>query len=138
MRLVEDARVAAYIEGKLGLKLSAPFYAMGFVAEDERPLCGFVFNGFNSANIDITVVAEPGGITLGVLKAVSAYAFDQLQCRRVSARIKKRNKRAIRAAIRFGFVFENVAHRYFNDDDAVVYRMMKEDCRWITPSNPTR
>jgi len=30
-----------------------------------------------------------------------------------------------------GFKFENVASDYFDDDDAVVYRMKRTDCPWI-------
>lgn len=142
MILVEGAPVAAFIEGRLGVKLSEPFTAFGFVADDHRPLCAFVFNDFTQANMEMTIFAEPGGITRGVLRYVANYVFNKNNCRRLTVRTKKRNKAVLRLLSEdrrktskrrrsFGFQYECVAKHFYTDDDAVVFRMLRDDCKWL-------
>jgi hypothetical protein len=129
--LVDGAPVAAFIEGKLGIKISEPYEAFGFVSDDKRPLCAFVFNDRSDANMEMTVYAEPGGITRGVLRYIAKYAFDKNNCRRLTVRTKKRNKRVLKLAPRYGFQYECVQKHFYPDDDAVVFRMLKSDCTWL-------
>lgn len=131
MILVEGPEVAAYIERRLGVKICEPRTVFGYVSDDRRPLCAVVVNGFNGANAELTIVAEPGGITRGVLRHLANYIFGKLGCRRLTVRTKKRNKTALKMAERFGFIYEHVSKHYFADDDAVVFRMLKSDCRWL-------
>lgn len=131
MILVEGENVAPFIESKLGIRLSEPYRAFGFMSDDKRPLCAFVFNDLSGANVEMTVYAEPGGITRGVLRYIANYVFNKNQCRRLTVRTKKRNRRVLKLAPRYGFQYECVAKHYFPDDDAVVFRMLREDCRWL-------
>jgi len=129
--LVDGAPVAAFIEDKLNIKLSEPYTAFGFVSNDKRPMCAFVFNDRSDANMEMTVFAEPGGITRGVLRYIANYAFNKNNCRRLTVRTKKRNKTVLKLAPRFGFQYECVAKHFFTDDDAVVFRMLRDDCKWL-------
>jgi len=131
MQAVVSDEVVKYVEDKLAIKICPPSIAIGFVAGDGRPLCAFVFSGYNHSNIDMTIVAEPGGVTRGVLRYIADYVFRQLNCQRMTAYIKKRNKRALKMAPRFGFEYEFVAKKYFRDDDAVIFRMLRDNCRWF-------
>ena len=131
MILVDGEAIASFIEEKLGITISRPYEAFGFMSDDGRPLCAFVFNDMSGANMEMTVYAEPGGINRGVLKYISNYVFNTAQCRRVTVRTKKRNKRVLKIAPRYGFQYECVQKHFFADDDAVVFRMLKEDCRWL-------
>jgi RimJ/RimL family protein N-acetyltransferase len=129
--LVDGAPIAAFIEGKLGVKLSEPYTAFGFVSDDKRPMCAFVFNDYSDANIEMTVFAEPGGITRGVLRYVANYVFNKNACRRLTVRTKKRNKTVLKLAPRYGFQYECVQKHFYTDDDAVVFRMLKQDCKFL-------
>ena len=131
MIVVDGEIIANYVESKLGITFSPPFQAIGFMADDKRPLSAFVFNEFNHSNMEMTVVSDPGGITRPILKYVANYVFVKSGCRRLTVRTKKRNKRVLQLAPRFGFKYESVAKHYFPDDDAVVFRMLKEDCAWL-------
>lgn len=131
MILVQGEAIAGFIEGKLGIKVSQPYVAFGFVSDDKRPLCAFIFNDRSDANMEMTVFAEPGGITRGVLRYVANYAFNTNKCRRLTVRTKKRNKRVLKLAPRYGFTYESVAKHFFPDDDAVVFRMLKQDCKFL-------
>lgn len=131
MILVEGEAVAPFIEQKLGITLSRPCRAFGFVTNDNRPLCALAFNDHSDANIEVTAYAEPGGMNRGVLRYVANYVFNKCGCRRLTARTKKSNKKMLKLFPRYGFQYECVAKHYFPDDDAVVFRMLKQDCPWL-------
>jgi len=132
VRLIENEAIAGFIEQKLQIKISPPYTAFGFASEDNRPLSAFVFNDFNHSNMEVTAISDPGGITRSVLRYLGDYVFNKSDCRRLTMRTKKRNKRMLQLAPRLGFKYECIAKHYFPDDDAVVFRMLREDCRWIT------
>lgn len=131
MKLVESEAIVGFIENKLGAKFAPPYQAFGFVSDDNRPLCAFLFNDHTGANIEMSVFAEPGGITRGVLRYVANYVFNSNQCRRLTVRTRKRNKRVLKIAPRYGFTYESVMKGYYADDDAVVFRMLRPDCKWL-------
>jgi RimJ/RimL family protein N-acetyltransferase len=129
--VVDGEEIGSYVGSRLGVTIFPPFKAIGFLADDKRPLAAFVFNEFNQSNMEITVVAEPGGITRQVIRYVANYAFNTSKCRRLTVRTKKRNKHILQLAPRYGFKYECIAKHFYPDDDAVVFRMLKSDCRWL-------
>lgn len=129
--MVDGDAIGQYVGSRLGVTISPPFQAIGFLTDDKRPLSAFVFNDFNQSNIEMTVVAEPGGINRQVLRYIAHYVFEKNKCRRLTVRTKKRNKRVLQLAPRFGFKYECIAKQFFADDDAVVFRMLKNECRWL-------
>lgn len=131
MIVVDGDAIAHYVASKLRVKISPPFQAIGFLTDDKRPMSAFVFNDYSDANIELTVFAEPGGISRGVLRYVANYVFVKSGCRRLTVRTKKRNKRVLQLAPRYGFKYESVAKHFYADDDAVVFRMLKSDCIWL-------
>ena len=131
MRLIENEAIAAFIEQKLQIKISPPYTAFGFASDDNRPLCAVMFNDFNQSNIEMTIYAEPGGITRPVLKYLAHYVFVKNGCRRLTVRTKKSNKHVLQLAPRYGFKYECIAKDFFPDDDAVMFRMLRKDCRFL-------
>lgn len=132
MIVVEDSEaIGGYVGQRLGIRFSPPFTAFGFMTDDKRPLSAFVFNEYNGSNIEITAVSEPGGMTRAVLRYLANYVFGKCNCRRLTMRTKKQNKDMLKLAPRVGFKYECVAKHYFSDDDAVVFRMLKEECPWL-------
>ncbi len=131
MIVVEGEEIGAYVGSRLGVTICPPFQAIGFLTDDKKPLAAFVFNDFNYSNMEMTIVAEPGGITRQVIRYVANYAFNTSKCRRLTVRTKKRNKRILQLAPRYGFKYECIAKHFYPDDDAVVFRMLREDCRFL-------
>ncbi len=129
--MVDGDAIADYVASKLRINISPPFQAIGFLTDDKRPMSAFVFNDYSDSNIELTVFAEPGGISRGVLRYVAHYVFVKNNCRRLTVRTKKRNKRVLQLAPRYGFKYEGVAKHFYADDDAVVFRMLKSDCIWL-------
>ena len=131
MIVVDGAEIAAYVGSRLGVTIFPPFQAIGFLTDDKRPLAAFVFNEFNQSNMEMTIVAEPGGITRQVIRYVANYVFVKNDCRRITVRTKKRNKHILKLAPRYGFKYECIAKQFFRDDDAVVFRMLRDECRCL-------
>ena len=120
-----------FLEQKLKIKFWPPYFALGFATNEKKPICVVLFNEYNGANIELTIYADRGMVTRTVIRYLAEYVFNQLKCRRLTVRTKKRNKSVLKLAPRLGFKYENVVSRYFPDDDAVVFRMLREDCKWI-------
>lgn len=136
MIVVDNApEVKGYIERSLGIVIPEPTRVMGFMSDAGRPLCAVAFSEFNFSNIELTIVSEPGGLTRAVMRHVATYTFIKLGCRRITVRTKRRNKLAAKMAIRFGFTFEAPSKHFFGDDDALVYRMLKADCPWLSANS---
>lgn len=132
---------AEWTMDKIGRKAVPPYRTIAAI-EDERIVGGVVFNGYNGANVDITIYA-PGGLTRRALRDVFSFAFHDLKCTRVTARTRPNQKSLVAGAPltgpnglfeRLGFVREAVAARYYGNgraNDAIVYRMLRSECRWI-------
>ncbi len=132
MIVITDApEVIGYVERTLNVKIAPPAQAFGYVTNEGKPLAAVVVNDYTFSNCELTIVAERGGLVRPVLRHIAEHAFGKLGCRRVTVRTRKRNKQVQKLATRAGFKFETVAQHYFEDDDAVVYRMKRDDCPWI-------
>jgi hypothetical protein len=133
---------AKWVMSKLGRPAVKPYQALA-VIEDGRIVAGVVFNGYNGANVDITVYA-PGRLSRGAIRDMFRYAFDDLQATRITAR----TRRSLRTLAgdwplagagglleRLGFRCEGIASRYYGTgpkNDALVYRMLRSECpKWV-------
>lgn len=122
--------IGNWVATKLGTVLYPPFYAAGIARDDNDKLVGaLVFNDFNGFQIELTAYG-PGALSPSVLKQVSEYVFNQLGVERVSARTRKSNVRTRRLLAKH-FEFEGVLKRYYGKEDALLYRMFREECPWL-------
>jgi RimJ/RimL family protein N-acetyltransferase len=100
-----------------------------------RLLGGVVYNNYRPNIGDVTVnfaFDDPRWATPSVMGSVCAYPFIQLGCKRVTALVRRKNKRSrefIEKAI--GFKLEGCARKGFGDDDAMLYGLLRHECRWL-------
>lgn len=133
MQVAFGETIAAWLEERFRTKFHPPYTAMGFAADNGRPLCAVIWNDYTpGGNIELTMLAEPGGITRGVIRYLAHYAFVTNQCRRVQVHVRKSNVMLLRLMPRFGFKYETVAPCFYADEDAVVFRMLARDQNWIS------
>lgn len=66
-----------------------------------------------------------------ILYHIFSYPFVQLGCERITGLIYESNLRARKCAEHLGFVEEGRSARVRPNDNLVIYRMFKEDCRWL-------
>jgi hypothetical protein len=126
----QDDEVAAWAAEQLGyVPMVKPFVAIGIRDKSGAYSGALIFNGFSGRDIELTVVGR-GAITRESFDAFAAYVFGQLNCARVSAVISQNNARALDVAEKFGFRREGVARKKFEDADAVLLGLLREEYRY--------
>jgi RimJ/RimL family protein N-acetyltransferase len=97
----------------------------GFVYSEHR-----AFNGGGS--VAICAAGERDWLSRGNLKVFFGYPFLQLGCHRMQAMVAKSNKRARKVIERLGFVNEGCVRQGLGPNkDAILYSLLRHDCRWI-------
>lgn len=126
-----DAEIVAWLNARTpGLPEGT---AIG-VARDGILIAGIAYTRFTGAAVEMAIAADrPSWASPRVLAALFAYPFVQLGCRRVTAITARRNKRCRRLLEGVGFVLEGKARHALPDDDAMIYGMLRRECRWINP-----
>ena len=107
---------------------------------------GAVYHDYRGFDIMVSVAFDRIGWALpGTLRALFAYPFLDLGCKRMTALTARKNKPARKLLTDLGFHLEGTM-KYGIDgfDDACLYGMTREHCRWIkdhakrksTPASP--
>jgi RimJ/RimL family protein N-acetyltransferase len=132
----DRAFVVSYIAGKIRTTPEAlvgqmPFEVLAAVGSDGSLLGAVLYTNFRDQSIEMTSAGEPGWLSRGNLRAFFSYPFGQLQVRRVTGIVHRKNKHARNINERLGFKLEGVCRHGFKDGDAMIYGMLKQECRWI-------
>lgn len=109
------------------------YNALGLVRNGHM-VAGVIFNGYESANVNIHVGAVAGSrwMTKEFLHAVFDYPFNQLGRRRLSAYIRSTNKKTIAFVKHLGFVHEGTLRDFYTDGgDMAVYGLLRSKCRFL-------
>jgi RimJ/RimL family protein N-acetyltransferase len=129
--LFADAFVGNWMSHKFGHQFLPPFTTMGFLDGNRQLVGGVIFNQYHEGDIEISIYA-PGRLRRGHIVAICRYVFETLKCNRISARTRASSLDVRRNLDRAGFVQEGTLRRYYEDgENAVLYGMTKEDCRWL-------
>jgi RimJ/RimL family protein N-acetyltransferase len=93
---------------------------------------GVVYHRYRGFDVLMSTYLTPGALLPGTLRALFAYPFNDLGCKRVSAIIGKKNKKSRKLCEGLGFVLEGVMKRGLDGfEDAFLFGMLKENCRWL-------
>ena len=94
---------------------------------------GWVYHRYRGFDVMISAAFDgPGWALPGTIRSLFAYPFHQLGVKRISAWTGKKNRKARKALEDLGFVLEGVCKRGYDGlEDACLYGMCKEDCRWL-------
>lgn len=96
-------------------------------------VAGVVYNEFNGASVCMHVAAVPGArwLVREYLWTCFDYPFNQLKVQRVTGLVGEGNIAARKFDEHLGFTLETTLERAHPTGRTLVYRMFKEDCRWI-------
>lgn len=94
---------------------------------------GVVYHGFRGFDVQMSAAFDtPGWALPGTMRAIFAYPFLDLGCRRVTAFVGRKNKRSRKLVEGLGFALEGVARRGMDGyEDAFLFGMLKEKCKWL-------
>lgn len=136
MHIIFDRQddVAAWVFEQNGdtFSLTSGFATMGFI-RDNQLIAGAVYHGFRQCDIIISFSSvDPKWCNKQNLYAIFAYPFEQLGCARLTAIVAKKNKRSRKLVEGLGFVREGCLKKGYNGrQDAIVYGMLAENCKWL-------
>jgi RimJ/RimL family protein N-acetyltransferase len=133
-----DKEVAAWVASKIPFASNLhekPCTAIG-IAQDNDLVGGVVFNNFihyddKTSNIEMHVAGVGNWLSRGALYAFFSYPFNQLGCNLVIGAVPKKAKHTRKFDEKIGFKLRGVLPGFFPGDDACMYTMNRNECRWI-------
>lgn len=126
-----------------------PFTAIGQLNSRGEIVGGAVFTNYTGRDIHGHLAGKGNWLTRRFLGECFRYIFVHLGCARTTGIVAASNIRAQRFDESMGFVYEGTLRKFLpNDEDAYVYGMLREECRWLrtgmlkhdtqsTPAGPT-
>lgn len=131
MIVLERKRVARWVRDKIGQGGWGEWYqAIGHEKGGEL-IAGVVFNFQTECDIVMHIAAGGPWLTREYAHAIFSYPFVQLGVRRVSAFPKASDKAVCGLLEALGFVREGTMAHMYPDDDAAVYGLLRESCRYV-------
>lgn len=104
----------------LGLKASGNFVA------------AVAYHNWFIHDVHASIVAMPGSMTKGFMKAIFHYPFNQLGVTRITVCVRQSNKPSIKLARRMGFTVEGIKRKGYQDGENMVeLGLLKEECKWL-------
>lgn len=131
MIVLERKRVARWVKEQTGRGGWGEWYQAIGHEKDGELIAGVVFNFQTECDVVMHVAAHGPWLTSEYAHAIFAYPFEQLGVRRVSACPKASNSAVRRLIETLGFRFEGALRNYYLDDDAALYGLIREECRYI-------
>ena len=131
MIVLERKRVARWVRDRIGQGGWGEWYQAIGHEKDGALIAGVVFNFQTECDIVMHIAAGGPWLTREYAHAIFSYPFVQLGVRRVSAFPKASDKAVCALLEALGFVREGTMAHMYPDDDAVVYGLLRESCRYV-------
>jgi len=123
--IVSGSKVAAYVAGRLETNFYPPFTALG-VEQNGEIVAGIVFNCWTGPDVQLTIAAEPTGMTRRFLRRVGLYITKELGC--IRATIETEQPHVIEMAMRMGGRVEGVKRDLYGEGrDGTVIGVLRRD-----------
>lgn len=125
----DDQAARVFVKRESGEDVAEPF--SGLVIESDGLVIGAaIFNNWTGRDCEFNGIGR-GAFTLPVLRDLFRYVFQNLGCARVTARTRVSNLRARRGLEAIGFRIEGVIRELHEDEDALMYGMLRRECRVV-------
>jgi hypothetical protein len=123
----QDSEAARrYVERELGLHIADPFIGL-LVEKDGKQVGAVILNDYTpSCNIEITVAAS-GPWSIADIRGIARYCFSRVE--RITARTRPNNLQAIERLKSLGFKYEGLMRKFFGNEDAAVFGLLKSEQR---------
>lgn len=102
------------------------------VTEGDKILGVFVASRFTSYSCELSLAADsPRFLSRKVMMILSHYLFVTCGIIRVTSIVKEHNHRSLKLTRGVGFIEEARLKKGGGDQDTILFRMLKEECKWI-------
>ena len=99
--------------------------------KDGQLNAGVLYEDWNGANIMCHIRGDGRWANRRFLSVIFDYPFNQIKARRITVGIKDSNLKSIELVRHMGFELECKLTQATPDGDLLLFRMFKEDCRYI-------
>ena len=131
--LGRDAEVAEFV------RVRAPHAESGFekyvgigVERDGQLIAGVVYDQYRGYSIHASIAStDPRWASRRILRVLFGYPFVQLKVRRITTYCGATMKDVRRFNERLGFTQEGLMRHGFDNDDCVIFGMLRDECKWI-------
>jgi len=127
--IVSGLEIGHWVATKMGGVLQPNSQSIGLVV-DGKIVAGVIYEGWNQRSI-VCHIAIEGRVTKGFMNAVCGYAFHTCGVHKVIGPIPSDNEKAIKNAIRIGFVEEARIKDAAPNGDIVLFTITKDRCRYL-------
>lgn len=92
-----------------------------------------MFNNHRPPNIELTIASNGDKTWCNrlTLSGIFAYVFLIAKCNRATALVESTNQPLRAFLCRLGFHQEGILRQGFHSGDAVIYGMLRDECRWL-------
>lgn len=139
MRIIDGTAdqqiIAEFVAKRIGCAPKKDNFAAIGLADDDRLIAGVVFSDWNGRQITAAIAVDGKKINRDFLWFMFFYPFCQLGAERVTACVEQTNLVSQQFVTRLGFELEAVMERAGRTGDLLVYRMFREDCRYLERRN---
>ena len=127
-----DDYVRAWVAKRIGIRGFGPSTAIG-VQKDGQLIAGAVFHDYRDGQVEASLSADsPKWATRSVLYSLFAYPFIQMDANRLLVTCDESNKKAMKMNRQLGFTPEGILRQMYCPNDAIIWGMLKDECKWIT------
>ena len=127
-----DDYVRAWVAKRIGITGFGPSTAIG-VQKDGQLIAGAVFHDYRDGQVEASLSADsPKWATRSVLFSLFAYPFIQMDANRLLVTCDESNKKAMKMNRQLGFTPEGILRQMYYPNDAIIFGMLKDECKWIT------
>lgn len=128
----QDSRVSRFVASRIGMNGAFGSCSTIGVEQDDELIAGAVYEQYNGRNVFMHV-AGIGRTWMNreILWFSFYYPFEQLKANRITLVIDDSNKDSINLARHLGFTLETKLHDAGRSGDLLIYRMLKEECRFL-------
>lgn len=151
MRIVDRPQdwpyIAQFVASKIGCAPQREnITAIGLV-DGDKLVAGVVYSDYNGKQITAGIAIDGKKINREFLWFMFFYPFKQLGVKRITVCVEQDNSASQQLASRLGFELESRMERAGKTGDILVYRMFRENCRYlekcyeprkIRPATPAR
>lgn len=120
-----DQPVSEWASKKLDCDFQRVLAAIGVINEQGVLIGAAVLHHWSRFDVELSVI---GKMTPKLLRSVAWVAYSNVE--RITLRIERRNKRVLRAAVKYGFKLEGTVRRLYGpykSGDAIMFGMLRKE-----------